>query len=108
MSRSKSFARMLFNVVLLGAVLLAGVSAWAQSPPPQTPGSFSGRLTGAGMDSANVTLTNVATGASQTTMTDSNGAFSFSNLMPGSYRVVVQLKSGLRLGENAIEITPAG
>ncbi len=60
------------------------------------------------MDGATVTLTNPATGETKTATTDSNGAFSFSNLTPGSYRVMVRLKSGLQLGENSLEITPAG
>lgn len=60
------------------------------------------------MDGATVTLTSVATGETKTATTDSNGAFSFSNLTPGSYRVMVRLKSGLQLGENSLEITPAG
>ena len=90
---------------------LAGSLALAQNQPfPSTstsPGTFSGRLTGSSMDGATITLTN-STGVSQTATTDSTGSFSFSNLTPGSYRVMVRLKSGLQLAENSVEVTSAG
>ena len=101
-------------------LLCAGVCAsFAQNQPAQpaqtnrsvtggTPGTFSGRLSGGGMDGATVTITSVATGASQSATTDSNGMFTFTNLTPGSYRVMVRLKSGLQLGENTMEVTPSG
>ncbi|MCU1335862.1 MAG: Cna domain protein [Bryobacterales bacterium] len=104
--------RSTFQGVALGLCLATAPFALAQNQPPQSatasPGTFSGRLTGAGMDGATITLMNTATGASQTATTDSTGAFSFSNLTPGSYRVMVRLRSGLQLGENSLEITPSG
>ena len=114
MSRSLVFKRTFTTPLLLCA---AACGLFAQSQRTQanrasttvgTPGTFAGRLTGAGMDGATVTLTSVATGMSQTATTDNSGAFSFTNLMPGSYRVMVRLKSGLQLGENNLEVTPAG
>jgi len=60
------------------------------------------------MDGATVTLTNTASGQVYTTTTDSAGAFSFSNLIPGTYRASVRLKSGLQLGESSVEISPSG
>src|SRR4051794_16287205 len=73
----------------------------------QTPGTFTGHLTGAGMDGATVTFTSNASGATQTATTDSSGGFTFNNLAPGTYRVSVQMKSGLKLGESSIEINPS-
>ena len=115
MSRYLAFAR------TLGAAILfcVGISeSFAQNRSTEasqsnpsaagTPGTFSGRLTGTGMDGATVTITNGATGTSQTATTDSNGKFTFTSLMPGSYRIMVRLKSGLQLGENALQVTPGG
>jgi len=83
--------------------------ALAQNQPATTAGTgtFSGRLTGAGMDGATVTLTR-PTGQTETTVTDNDGNFSFSNLNPGTYRVAVRLKSGLQLSENSVDITANG
>jgi hypothetical protein len=93
-------------------VCLVTPFALAQNRPTQSttsgPGTFSGRLIGAGMDGATITLTNTATNESRSAVTDSTGAFSVSNLTPGSYRAVVRLKSGLQLRESSLEITSAG
>jgi len=106
MSRSTVFKQLILTLCVVIPL------SWAQNQPAQTnsnqAGTFSGHLTGAGMDGATVTLTNSATGAAQSTATDSNGAFSIANLMPGSYRVAVRLKSGLQLGESSVEITSTG
>src|ERR1051326_4699969 len=81
----------------------------AQTPPPATSpgisGSFSGRLNGAGMDAATVTVTNTATGVTQTVVTDADGRFTITSLTPGTYKLVVKLKSGLLLPENSVEVT---
>src|SRR4051794_36410073 len=73
----------------------------------QSGGTFTGRLTGAGMDGATVTFTSNSTGAAQSATTDSSGGFTFNNLTPGTYRVSVRMKSGLQLGESSIEINPS-
>ena len=105
-------SRSSFSKWVLLCLCITAPTTFSQNRPDQssadTQGTFSGRLNGAGMDSATITLTNSASGATQSTTTDSNGAFSISNLPAGSYRVVVRLKSGLQLGENSIEISPAG
>jgi carboxypeptidase family protein len=116
MSRNIMFRRTLSATILLSASVCG---AFAQTRPAQgaqtspsapasAPGTFSGRLTGSGMDGATVTVTSSANGASQTATTSSDGTFTFTNLMPGSYRVMVRLKSGLQLAENTLEVTPAG
>jgi len=73
----------------------------------QSPGKFTGHLTGAGMDGATVTFTSNTTGAAQSASTDASGSFTLNNLAPGTYRVSVRTKSGLQLGESSIEISPA-
>uniref|UniRef100_Q022W3 Cna B domain protein n=1 Tax=Solibacter usitatus (strain Ellin6076) TaxID=234267 RepID=Q022W3_SOLUE len=73
----------------------------------QSAGTFTGHLSGAGMDGATVTFTNSTTGAAQSATTDSSGGFTFNNLAPGTYRVSVHTKSGLQLGESSIEISPS-
>ncbi|MEO8593891.1 MAG: TonB-dependent receptor [Candidatus Solibacter sp.] len=89
-------------------MIIAAFVSQAQTPQTSTlsPGTFSGHLSGAGMDGATVTFTS-ATGAAQTATTDATGGFTFNNLTPGTYRVSVRMKSGLQLGENSIEINPA-
>lgn len=105
--------RNLHPVKGFAALLAAVVVCYAQAQPPgnqQNPapaagqGTFFGQLTGAGLDGATVTLTNVATGAAQTVVTDQNGNFTVNNLAPGSYRVSVHLKSGLQTPDQTIEI----
>src|SRR5215471_3194712 len=105
------------SLLTLVVCLLAGAClcfAQNQSTPQATqgsqgaPGTFSGRLSGAGMDGATVTVTNTTTNTTATAVTDANGAFTVNNLAPGSYRISVRLKSGMQLGENSVEISSAG
>src|SRR5690242_15181327 len=98
-----------FFTALVLSVSMIVTLAFSQTPTTtqnssQSPGTFTGRLTGAGMDGATVTFTNAATGAAQTATTDSSGGFTFNNLAPGTYRVSVRMKSGLQLSESSIEI----
>jgi len=71
MSRTMVFRRILVVTILLCAAVCGSLAqnrpAQPTSPsaPAGTPGTFSGRLTGGGMDGATVTITNAATGASQ-------------------------------------------
>src|SRR5438046_9609985 len=76
--------------VLLGAVVLFAVRAWAQTG---TEGSILGTVadpTGAVMPDAAVTVTNIETGVSKKTVTDSNGYFQVLALQRGLYSVTVQ------------------
>jgi Carboxypeptidase regulatory-like domain len=90
------------------AVLLAGVSLYAQTT---TTGDLSGRVTdptGAVLTDVTVTLTNGATGATQTTTTNSSGIYHFSLLQPASYTVSVsvpgfqmaEIKTNVDLGQS--------
>src|SRR5450755_4101844 len=62
-------------------------SSWAQSG---TTGALTGTVVdakGAAVPNVTVTLSNAATGQSQTAMTGANGLFGFSLLPPGTYEV---------------------
>ena len=66
---------------------------WAQNT-----GSISGTITdpsGAVVDGASVTVTNQGTNLTRTVTTNSSGFYSVTNLVPGSYTVMVE-KSGFR------------
>src|SRR5277367_3634479 len=86
MNLQRCSIRILF-VLLIAAVMTP--SLMAQS---LVSGDLTGTVTdpsGAVVSGATVTIKSVATGASQNTTTNSNGAYRFSLLPPGSYKVSV-------------------
>jgi len=77
---------------IVPAFLLLCVAIWSASSLAQTTttGELAGTVTdpsGAVLTSVNITLTNVATGAMQSTQTNSTGAYHFPLLQPGTYKV---------------------
>jgi hypothetical protein len=77
------------------AVLLGGFSLPVSA---QNVGSLRGTVidkTGAAVLDATVTVTDLATNSSRTSKTDNTGAFSFSQLNPGTYRVEIE-KAGFK------------
>jgi len=81
----------LFSVILL---LSCSLAARAQS----TYGALTGTVvdsTGAAEPGATVTLTNIGTSLKQTQLTGDTGLYSFVNLDPGQYRLVVE-KTGFK------------
>jgi hypothetical protein len=103
------FCKPLLRVVLSVCLIAPLAIVQAQTPQPSNaPGTFSGRLSGAGMDGATITLTNTATGQAHSAVTDGNGNFTISDLTPGTYRATVKTKSGLQLRETSIQIMPNG
>src|SRR6266550_1098445 len=75
--------------LLMSVLVLAAFTAAAQ----ETTGSLIGTVVdpnGAIVAGANVTLTNTATGSSQTKQTSSDGNFEFAKLAPGDYTVTVE------------------
>jgi len=86
--------------VLLG-VLLIGSAAFGQSGN-YTTGSINGTVrdnAGAGLPGVTVTATSLDTGVIRTTYTDSGGAYGFTLLTPGDYKVVAELEG---LGKSEI------
>src|SRR5436853_2118124 len=75
--------------LLISVLVLAAFTAAAQ----ETTGSLRGTVVdpnGAVVAGANVTLTNTATGSSQTKQTSGDGNFAFDKLAPGDYTVAVE------------------
>jgi len=81
--------RRLFAAVFVAAILLVGVSAFAQ-----TTGSIVGTVTSAGspLPGATVTISSPALQGVRTTVTGANGDFSFPAVPPGKYSVTSELE----------------
>ena len=89
------------RVCLFAIAILLASPAWAQ---------FTSNVQGAVQDSsgavvpkATVTLTNLGTQASRTTVTDTDGNFRFVSLAPGSYKLLVEA-SGYSRSESTITL----
>src|SRR5713226_5165199 len=81
-----------FMVVLCCLVMGAASLVWAQLPTATLNGSVTDPQ-GAAVASAKVTLTNLGTGVSRETATDSAGFYAFANVAPGDYSVRVEAQS---------------
>jgi len=93
-SFERSFVALALGLCLCLVAMLTGSPVSAQS----TFGSLSGTVTdssGSAIPDAQVVLTNLATGASQSLTTGGDGLYTFVNLNPGDYRLEVQ-KDGFK------------
>jgi hypothetical protein len=93
-SFERSFAVLALGLCLCLVALLTGSPVSAQS----TFGSLSGTVadsSGSAIPDAQVVLTSLATGATQTLTTGGDGLYTFVNLNPGDYRLEVQ-KDGFK------------
>src|SRR5881275_230851 len=96
--------RRLFKALFVAAILLVGVSAFAQ-----TTGTLVGTVTTAGapLPGATVTIASPALQGVRTTVSGANGDYSFAALPPGKYSVTAELEGmqkvtqsvNVRLGE---------
>lgn len=87
-------------------LLCVSVSVSLLHAQTTTTGELAGTVTdpsGAVLTSASVTLTNVATGGSETTRTNSTGAYRFPLLQPGTYKVAA-MSSGFQAVSRTVEI----
>jgi hypothetical protein len=96
------FAR--FTAFAFAAALVLATGAYGQSER----GNISGTVTdpaGAAIAGANVVLTNIATNASATAQTSSQGEFNLPNLLPGNYRLEVTATGFKRFLQNPVVLT---
>lgn len=91
---------------LVPLLALAGVAASAQSPT----GTIAGVVTdesGAAVPNAAVTVTETSTNASQTLKTDSEGRYTATLVLPGTYKVQVALNGFGTSVQNGIHVQVA-
>ena len=99
------------RALILGATMSAGLTIVTLAPQAAMAqadlGSISGTVTdasGAVIAKASVTLTNTATGAVRTSVTNSTGGYSVSQLVPGMYNVSITA-AGFASAEQALSVT---
>ncbi len=99
------------QALVLGALMSAGLVAVTLAPPSAIAqadlGSISGTVTdasGAVIAKASITLTNTATGAVRTSVTNSTGGYSVSQLLPGTYTVSITA-NGFASASQALSVT---
>jgi protocatechuate 3,4-dioxygenase beta subunit len=81
-------------------VSIAVLLSFAAVAYGQTSGEVTGQVrdqTGSSVAGANVTVTNVATNASRSSVTNEAGIYSFPSLPPGAYNVRVE-RAGFKIG----------
>ena len=86
----------LLSVVLLLCLITPGGFLAAQS----STGEIGGQIvdeSGAAVAAAHATLLNTGTGESRQFQTDESGAYQFTQLVPGAYRLTID-KAGFRVG----------
>src|SRR2546428_5214152 len=88
-------------------ILLSGFSSLASA---QSTGTISGRITdqgGAVLPGVTVTVTNTATGAVRTTVTNAEGLYSVPALSPGRYDVRTELAGFGSAAKTGVQLTAA-
>ncbi len=92
MKLSRESCRATLNVLALVVVIqLAGsLAAWAQTGTAALVGDVTDAQKQV-LPGATVTVTHIATGASQVSVTDERGGFRFGNVQPGLYNLKVEL-----------------
>lgn len=102
-----SATRLAFCILMLTfalAVEAVSVRAQSQALNAQIEGAVTD-ANGAAIPNANVTLTNIETGATRTVTTDDNGFYRAPLLPLGSYRLVVEAPSFKRLVREGVTVT---
>jgi hypothetical protein len=94
-------------VLLAGLIPLLAISLFGQA----FYGSIVGTVTdpsNAAVNGAAVRLTNIGTDERHQTLTDAAGGYQFLNLIPGNYKVEVELAGFKRAARDRVEVTVAG
>lgn len=90
-------------VLVLASLLIAGTTASAQTVYGSIVGTVAD-ATGSGVPSASVMLTNLGTNEARTAQTDTNGNYTFVNLLPGNYAITIEKAGFKKLVRQPIEI----
>jgi hypothetical protein len=89
-------------------MLLTGLLAWQGVAPAQNTGSIGGTVTdsgGAAVSGAAVVLTNSGTKESRQQSSNSEGYFTFNNLLPGVYAIRISVSGFSQLAMDDVELT---
>jgi len=100
--------RGMYTSLMMLALLLASVSAFAQGGGASTTGTINGRVddsSGAVLPGVTVTATSPSALGTQTVVTDTNGNYRFPGLPPGTYTVTFELPGFNTLKRENIQIT---
>ena len=95
------------SISRLGLGLALLLSAVPSGPAQTVYGSIVGTVTdpsGAAIPGANVTLTNLGTNEPRTATSDTNGNYTFINLLPGSYGITVEEAAFKKMVRKPIEV----
>ncbi len=101
--KNKSWAYLLASVIL---ALCGSVFVFGQAETGQITGTVTDP-SGAVVDKAKVTVTNVGTGRARTVQTNNNGVYTVTNLEPANYEVAVE-GAGFTPFKRTVEVTVGG
>lgn len=104
-----SLAGSMRSICKLSAVALLSVMALLAQAT--STGALNGRITdaqGRGVANANIVITEVTSGRSMRATTGADGAFTMSDLQPGSYRVEIEANGMRRTGGQNVDVTAGG
>ncbi|MDQ6679330.1 MAG: TonB-dependent receptor [Acidobacteriota bacterium] len=93
----------MFRLGLLLPLLLCPVAAWAQFDTATVLGTITDSAGGV-VENSRVTLSNLATGTSQNTNTDSNGNYNFLNVRIGEYSVKAEFSGFKTATSNSFKV----
>src|SRR5271165_3159265 len=97
------------SVLIVAVALLACIAAIQPASAQIVYGSIVGSVedqTGAVIPGATVTITNAETGVAREGSSDSEGRYSFPNVLPGRYTIKVVAKGFKTTNTNDVEVSP--
>ena len=106
--QASSVTRLLFRIgILLTVIPILALILYGQTFYGSLVGTISDQ-SGGTLSGASVTLTNVATGERRQAQSGSGGDYQFLNLVPGTYRVLVEQSGFKRATRDNIEVNVSG